>query len=193
MGLKAKILDSFIGNDGEPSAKVEIYKGDNATARIFNPPGVDARPLDGDACYSVDSQDSEGGKDVLGFINDPGSEKGEVKVFSRSGPGTLIAELYLDKTGKISMIAPSNVEVDTDVIAALVSLVNHHHIDSWGKPTSKPIPTGTPDPAIPATVTIDSDIDTATNSKKIDGKQFLSHTHPITSGSSSPGPTGGVS
>ena len=65
MGLIARVIDSSTGEDGEPTAKVEIYQDDNANGRIFNPPGIDSRPLDDDICFTQDSEDTEGGKDVL--------------------------------------------------------------------------------------------------------------------------------
>ena len=105
MGLIARILDSFT-KDGSPEAKVEIYKDDNANAKIFNPPGVDARPLDNDICFTADSEDTEGGKDILGFIdplNSPASEKGEFRAYSRNSLGIKQAELELKKTGLIEM------------------------------------------------------------------------------------------
>lgn len=100
MGLIGKIIDSFKGDDNEPAAKVEIFKNDNANARVFNPPGVDARPLDKDWCFTEDSEDTEGGKDVLGFINlDPVAEKGEFRAFSRNAAGEIQAEIYIKKNG----------------------------------------------------------------------------------------------
>ncbi len=105
MGLIAKIIDSFT-NNGESSAKVELYKNDNANARIFNPPGVDSRPLDGDFCFTEDSEDTEGGKDVLGFIdpkNEPVAEKGEFRAYSRNAAGEIQAEIYVKKTGLIEL------------------------------------------------------------------------------------------
>ena len=101
MGLIAKVIDSS-ANNGEPAAKVEIYKNDNANARIFNPSGVDARPIDGDFCFTEDSGDTEGGKDVLGFI-DPNnasvSDKGEYRAYSRNSAGIIQADLHLKKDG----------------------------------------------------------------------------------------------
>lgn len=105
MGLISRILDSFT-KDGVPSAKVEIFKGDNANARIFNPPGIDARPLDDDICFTEVSEDTEGGKDVLGFIdpkNAPVSGKGEFRPYSRDSAGDKQAQLELKKDGLIEM------------------------------------------------------------------------------------------
>jgi hypothetical protein len=102
MGLIAKILDSFIGNSGELAAKVEMYKNDNVNARIYNPSGIDSRPLDNDICFSEISEDTEGGRDVLGFLdlnNAPVSAKGEFRAYSRNDSGETQAELYMKKTG----------------------------------------------------------------------------------------------
>lgn len=110
MGLNAKIIDSST-NNGEPSAKVELYKNDNANARIFNPPGVDARPLDGDSCFTENSEDTEGGKDILGFIdpkNEPVAEKGEHRIYARDADGNIVATMHLKKNG----IAELNGNVD---------------------------------------------------------------------------------
>ena len=106
MGLIARILDSFKGDDGEPAAKVEVYKGDNITARIFNPPGVDARPLDQDICFTEDSEDTEGGKDILGFIdqkNEPVAEKGEHRTYARDADGVIVAIIHLKKNGSVEI------------------------------------------------------------------------------------------
>lgn len=117
MGLIARILDSFKGEDGEPSAKVEIYKGDNATARIFNPPGVDARPLDQDICFTEDSEDTEGGKDILGFIdpkNEPVAEKGEYRAYARDEDGNTVATFHLKKDGQVDYVTKGNFIITVD-------------------------------------------------------------------------------
>lgn len=106
MGVGAEVKGSSTNDNGEPEAKIEIYLNDNATARIFNPPGVDSRPLDGDFCFVEDSENTEGGKDVLGFIdpeNEPVAEKGEFRVYSRKADGGIQAEIYIKKTGLIEM------------------------------------------------------------------------------------------
>ena len=101
MGLIARVLNSFT-KDGIPSAEVEIYSGDNASSKIFNPPNVDSRPLDDDICFTQDSEDTEGGKDILGFIdpkNAPVADKGEFRAYSRDSGGNLKADLHLKKDG----------------------------------------------------------------------------------------------
>ncbi len=194
MGLIAKILDSFTGKNGEPAAKVEMYKNDNANARIFNPPGIDARPLDGDVCFSEDSEDTEGGKDILGFIdpkNSPVSEKGEYKSNSRDEDGNIKAFHWLKKDGEIEIDSDSgkiNIKITPDgkftavteggtgdLIVDNISHKFHIHLDSWGKATSAPLEIGASVPPPPSTVTLDSNINT--NSKEFDGVRYDQHGH----------------
>lgn len=110
MGLIARILDSF-KKDGAPGAKVEMFKNDNANARIFNPPGVDSRPLDKDICFTEDSEDTQGGKDILGFIdpkNEPVSEKGEFRAYARDADGNIVGILYLKKDGSAVIVSDAD-------------------------------------------------------------------------------------
>lgn len=110
MGLIAKIIDSFT-RGSVPSAKIELYKNDNANSRIYNPPGIDARPVDGDYCFSEISEDTEGGKDVLGFIdpnNAPVSEKGEIKINSRDTGGNIVSSQHLKNDGQVQIDSNSN-------------------------------------------------------------------------------------
>lgn len=120
MGL-AKVIDSSTNDNGEPSAKVEIYKNDNANAKIFNPSGVEARPLDGDFCFIKDSEDTEGGKDVLGFIdpkNETVSEKGEHRTYSRDEDGNIVAAFHLKKDGSLQ------IDLDKDFIQNIAGNIN---------------------------------------------------------------------
>jgi hypothetical protein len=123
-----------------------------------------------------------------GIVNDDLND-GESRIYS-SAAGAAVAILTALADGSINIVAPNKVIIDTDVIANLVSLFEHMHYDSWGKPTSAPIPQGAAINPPPATVTIESNIDTQTNSKTIDGKQFLLHKHGgVTTGG---GTSGGV-
>ena len=101
MGLIARIKNTF-EKDGILSGLAEMFKNDNATVRIFNPSGVDARPLDNDICFTEDSEDTEGGKDILGFIdpkNPSIAEKGEFRAYSRNTAGETESTLYIKKNG----------------------------------------------------------------------------------------------
>lgn len=160
MGLIAKILDSFNFNN-QPSAKVEIYKNDNANVRIFNPPGIDSKPINNDVGYLQNSEDSIGGKDLLGFIdinNIPTSEKGECFIYSRDETGSIKSSIYLKSDGSIEINAPGglkitaeteitgNLTVSDDVITGTgISLNNHGHNYTWTDPAGS----GTTDPPNP--------------------------------------------
>lgn len=105
MGLIARILDSFKKN-GALTGKIELYQGDNADAEIYNPPGVDARPLDDDICFSQDSENTDGGKAVTGFIdpkNEPVADKGEHRTYSRDEDGNIVAIFHLKKDGTLQI------------------------------------------------------------------------------------------
>jgi hypothetical protein len=195
MGLIAKIIDSFTGKDNEPAAKAELHKNDNADSRIFLPPGVDSKPLNNDICFTEDSEDTEGGKDILGFNdpkNPPVSEKGEYRAYSRDSSGNIKAFHHLKKDGEIEIDSDSgkiNIKITPDgkitvvtqggagdLIVDNVSSKNHIHIDSWGRPTSEPLEIGEPVPAPPTIVTLESNINT--NSKEFDGVIYDQHGHP---------------
>lgn len=204
MGLIAKIIDSFTGSDGEPSAKVEVYKDDNATARVFNPPGVDARPLDGDACYIEDSQDTEGGKDVLGFINEPVSGKGEIRIVSRDSSGNAKASIYVKSDGSIEINAPAGLKITAnteitgtltvsgiikslvDIIAdyagTAITMLTHFHLGNLGYNTAVPTAgAGVPKPGnAPTYDSGDSTVDFKTTGIKNVGtmsENVEAHTH----------------
>ncbi len=178
MGLIAKLLDSFVGNSGEPAAKVEIYQNDNANARIFNPPGVDSRPLDNDDCFTEDSEDTEGGKDILGFIdpnNDPVAEKGENRFYSRDDSGIIIAVIYLKKDGKIIIEGPGGV-INFD-------LLKHTHLGNLGYETAPPTITGAEIPPLGIPPTLDA------NNNIVDGNGTKSTEHIHSQGNDAGGDT----
>jgi len=105
MGIISKVLNSFI-RDSVLSALIEIYKGDNANVRIFNPPGIDSRPIDGDYGFAIESGSTEGGKDLVGFLdsnNIPISDKGEVRIYSRDSGGNIVALIHVKKDGIIEI------------------------------------------------------------------------------------------
>ncbi len=199
MGLIARILDSFKGDENEPAAKVEVFKNDNLDARIFNPPGVDAGPIDGDVCFTEDSEDTEGGKDILGFIdpkNEPVAEKGEYRVYSRDSNGDIAASFHMKSDGSINMVAPGGFNItgdlkvtgkinatgiiksDVDVEGPNIKLESHTHIANMGADTAPPTvgaltPIGSP-------IVVPDDLDM--NSKEVlnigsAGTSYSTHGH----------------
>ena len=169
---------------------------------------MDARPLDGDFCFTEDSEDTEGGKDILGFIdpeNEPVSEKGEYKVYSRDSTGAIKAFIHLKNDGSIEIDAPAGLKITAnteitgtltvsgiiksavDIIAdfaiTAISLLNHFSLGNLGYNTGTPLagpgvsPPGTP-PSVSGNDLVDGN-----------GTKSTQHTHIINSGSSAPGPT----
>lgn len=206
MGLIAKIIDSFTGDDNGPAAKIEIYKNDNINSRIFLPPGVDARPLDGDIGFSQDSEDTEGAMDVLGFNdpkNEPVAKKGEFKIYSRDSSGNIKASIHLKADGSIEINAPaglkisanteitgtltvsgiikSMVDIIADFSATAIKLLTHFHLGNLGYNTGVPVAgSGTPKPA--GSPTGDSSGNLVMNNKEIlnigtAGTSYSTHGH----------------
>ncbi|MCK5613151.1 hypothetical protein KAR91_65360 [Candidatus Pacearchaeota archaeon] len=106
MGLRAKVIDILTGDENEIIAKIELYKDDNTNSTVFDSPGVDAKPLDNDWCFAENSENSEGGKDVLGFLdlkNAPIAEKGEHRTYSRNAAGETKNEIYQKKDGLVEI------------------------------------------------------------------------------------------
>lgn len=106
MGLRARVIDILTGDENQVIAKVELYKDDNINSVVFDSPGTDAKPLDNDICFVVDSKNSEGGKDVVGFLdlkNAPVAKKGEYRTYSRNAAGEVQNEIYQKETGLIEI------------------------------------------------------------------------------------------
>lgn len=112
MGLISRIKNTFQGKMGELLATVERFKNDTATAKIYNPAGIDARPIDNDVCLSEHSEDTEGGRDVLGFVTTQVSAKGEVRIFSRDSDGNIKATMHVKNDGDILIDAGKDLVID---------------------------------------------------------------------------------
>ena len=72
------------------------------TARQFQPSGDDSLPLPGDYAYEV-PVDGAGRSAAIGYQDNatPKSSSGEKRIYSRSGAGELVAEVYLQGDGSI--------------------------------------------------------------------------------------------
>ena len=113
MGVIARIIDSYF-DLGALVCKIQSYANDNSNARVFSPSGVDSRPLDDDVCYTEDSRDIIGGKDILGYAdpsNEPVSEKGECRIYARDTEGLIVGSLHLKNDGKLEI----NINADADL------------------------------------------------------------------------------
>lgn len=207
MGWINKILSftRVVRNGAKVSdVKVDPGGGPNITAENYSPAGDDAHPLTTDYALSVGVPRS-GGAVVAGYVdplNEPKAQAGEKRIYGRdANSGAVIVEVWLknDGTAVVSndngsiTLRPDGGTVTTTPASTFDAaangsikgdngsgsfeltvggdfLVNGVTIDTAGNITS---PTSVAAPSIVA-----------------DGKELAGHTHPITSGSSAPGPTG---
>jgi len=93
--------------------KVDLGGGNILTADYYLPPGEDSKPLKIDNIGLMPTQ-RKGGLLVVGFIdlqNEPKSEDGEKRFYSRQSDGQEVAEIYLKKTGEI-ILKNNNLELN---------------------------------------------------------------------------------
>jgi hypothetical protein len=160
--------------------------GFNKTADNFPPTGDDAVPLNSDYAVSVDVK-GRGRQAIVGYLdpkNVPVAGAGEKRIYARDAAGDLIVEVHLKADGECVVLnggGSFSVKLDGsqkgqnangayELEAGGDFVVNGAVIDTTGKITS---PTQVVSPLV-----------------TVDGKELKDHTHPIASGSSSPGPTG---
>lgn len=190
MGRITKVL-SFIRTlrNGAKVSDVKVNSGGdlNITSEHFSDPGDDSFPLTTDYALATDIPRS-GGEAIAGYLdplNTPKAEKGEKRIYARDpADGSVIVEIWLKNDGEALIMNDSGsfvlkpdgsmkgsngsgsfeLEVGGDFLVNGVTIDTNGNIDS---PTSISAP-----------------------SIEVDGKELKDHTHPITSGSSAPGPTG---
>ena len=184
MGGIGKLL-SFVRavRNGAQVSDVKLDPGGGPviTAEHFSAPGDDSHPLPGDY-VRVGRVPQSGRAAVTGYVDpatEPKAQPGEKRLYARSADGNEVVEHWLksDGTGTISnsngsttlrpdgSILGQNGSGSFELQASGDFVVNGVIIAADGSVT------------IPASLTL--------NSKEIAG-----HTHPITGGSSAPGPTG---
>ena len=173
MGRIVKVL-SFIRvlrNGAKVSdAKVDTGGGANITAEHYASAGDDAHPLPDDYAITDDVQQT-GKEAVVGYLdilNDQKAQPGDKRIYARDADtGAMIVELWLKNDGSTVL---SNTNGWFTLLANGDFLINGVNIDTTGQITT---PTAIVSP-----------------SAVINGKELDGHDHPITSGSSAPGPTG---
>lgn len=108
MGFLATILEfsrSTVGGKQAPEAKCDRGGGDTLTAGHFSAPGDDSHPLSGDVVY-LGNDDGTGTMQVVAYQDpetSPVATAGEKRIFSRSGPGVVAAEVHLKSDGTITV------------------------------------------------------------------------------------------
>ncbi len=190
MGRIAQIL-SFTRTviNGARVSKVKINPGGklNITSEHFSDPGDDSFPLITDFAITTDIPRS-GGEAVTGYldpINTPKALEGEKRIYARDlSDGSVVVEIWLKNDGEALIsnssgsfvlkpdgsMKGSNSSGSFELEAGGDFLVNGVTIDTNGNINS---PTSISAPSI-----------------VVDTKELKDHDHPITSGSSAPGPTG---
>jgi len=162
MGLVAEVkaVERVIENGGHGvDVQVDPGGGANTTAHHYSAPGEDSLPLAGDwaACESSSGQ---GNLQVSGYADSacaPKAGNGEKRIYSRSGPGIVAAEIWLKADGTIvstngstiveqgpdSIRITGNLIVTGEITAmsetAPVKLSTHLHPTAMG-PSSAPTP-----------------------------------------------------
>ena len=88
--------------DGQYEITVDTGSGPAVTATLMFPPGIDAKPLNGDAVrFSRNGQEIT----ITGlFTEDVQSGDGEAILFSRSSDGSAVASVWMKNTGAIEIL-----------------------------------------------------------------------------------------
>jgi hypothetical protein len=88
--------------DGQFEVTVDTGSGPAVTATLMFPPGIDAKPLKGDAVrFSRNGQEIA----VTGlFTEDVQAGDGEAILFSRSSDGAAVASVWMKSTGAIEIL-----------------------------------------------------------------------------------------
>lgn len=120
MGFVATVVSftrSVVAGAQAPEAKVDRGGGDSITAYHFSAPGDDSHPLPDDVVYLGDDEGS-GTTQVLGYQDpktSPVAAAGDKRIYARSGPGVVSAEVWLKADGTIELLTGGTaIVVDAD-------------------------------------------------------------------------------
>lgn len=110
MGLGDVLSSEKSEVEGEKvtTVKLDGGGGSNSTADNFQPSGDDSPPLPGDTVATFPVEGS-GNEAAVGY-NDPKSlqksEAGEKRIYARDENGNEIAEIWIKRTGEITLVGP---------------------------------------------------------------------------------------
>lgn len=183
MGLVGNIL-SFVGIEVEDikisEVKLDPDGGSIITATHFSTPGEDSTPLTTDSVVVVDIQGS-GKKAAVGYVDPKNSKKstaGEKRIYGRDpDTGSEVNEVWLKEDGSV-IISNSNGSFELKIDGSIKGINGSGSFEL--EAAGDFVVNG-------AKITAAGDVVSAT------GKSLSTHTHPINSGSSAPGPTGAPS
>ncbi len=106
MGLIAKTIKSAI--DGVWEITSELWPDFNKKARLVSSPGIQGIPLEDDECILIRIGSDMSKTAFIGTFHKEDIEPGEVIVYSRDANGDLIAKVYCDKDGNVTINADSD-------------------------------------------------------------------------------------
>lgn len=202
MGRIAKLL-SFL-RTSRNEAKISDVKADpgggpNITAEHFADSGDDSHPLPGD--YVALNTDSGSGREsAIGYLdplNEPKAQPGDKRIYGRdSESGAVVVEVWLKNDGT-AIVSNDNGSVTLRPDGGTVVTTPESTFDAAADGSIKG-DNGNGSYELQAGgdflvngVTIDTSGNvTIPTSLNLAGKEIAGHDHPITSGSSAPGPTG---
>ena len=197
MGRIARVL-SFLRTvknaANATDVKADPGGGPPVTAEHFACPGDDAHPMPGDSAALVRTS-GEGRQNAVGYadtLNTAKAEQGEKRIYARNPDGVPVVELWLKNTGEAVLsndngsatLAPDGA-TRCEVPGGFLELEPDGTVNINGvtiAPSGAMSINGV-EISASGTVTIPASLTLA-------GLEIAFHTHPITGGSSSPGPTG---
>lgn len=142
MGFLAKVVEfrrTVVEGAQAPECTIDRDGDETATAAHLAPPGDDAPPLPGDIAYLGD--DAGAGAAQIAGYQDPASAgvaaAGEKRIYSRSGPGVVVAEVWLKADGTlVAKNAAGSLELGPDGAARLVNELGSIELDAAGNVTA---------------------------------------------------------
>lgn len=187
-GVIGKLL-SFVraprNGAAQSDVKLDTGGGDVLTATHAQGAGDDAHPLPGDYPISI-RIDRSGGLFVVGFVEPDAvqaAQPGDRRLYSRDGSRAEVAQVWLKNDGTVLVSnSAGSYELRPDGSQRSENSAGYYELRADG---IVEVNTATIDPGgnIIATSVSAPSIVAA-------GKELAGHKHPITSGSSAPGPTG---
>lgn len=151
------------------------------TAEHMSPPGDDSHPLVGDY-VRTGTIGQTGRSSITGYIdpaNTPKALPGEKRIYARDENGEEVAEIWLKASGEVTTVN-ANGQVTLSATGAILGQngAGSFELTAAGDFVVNGVTIGADGSVnIPASLTLA-------------GKEIAGHDHPITSGSSAPGPTG---
>jgi len=157
VGIVGKVLAvlNSVFNTAVTEIKAEINFGDNVQAELFQPPGIDSKPLIEDRVY-LSRRTESGAYVIIGALDTKNVsvlKNGEIKVYSRSSAGAIKASVLCDSLGFLTLndgvdyaVRFSQLQIAFDQLKAdfnaLVSTYNTH-THPYNPGPGSPIPSQT--------------------------------------------------